>query len=71
VRCITEYTFRAFGRRYLYDLTRDELQYILDPADVMSGDYPSGTFRVLKNNERGGRCRYIPRTNRQIRVCPW
>lgn len=35
----------------LYDLTRDELRYILDPADVMGADYPSETFRVLKNNE--------------------
>jgi hypothetical protein len=36
----------------LYGLTRDELRYILDPADVMGVDYPSETFRVLKNNER-------------------
>jgi len=35
----------------LYDLTRDELRYILDPADVMGDDYPSETFRVLKNSE--------------------
>ncbi|AUT70040.1 Eco57I restriction-modification methylase domain-containing protein [Paraburkholderia hospita] len=35
----------------LYDLTRDELRYILDPADVMGSDYPSETFRVLKNSE--------------------
>jgi hypothetical protein len=35
----------------LYDLTRDELRYILDPADVMGDDYPSETFRVLKKNE--------------------
>lgn len=36
---------------YLYKLTRDELRYILDPSDVMGPDYPSETFRVLKNNE--------------------
>jgi hypothetical protein len=36
---------------HLYGLTRDELRYILDPADVMGPDYPSETFRVLKNNE--------------------
>jgi hypothetical protein len=36
----------------LYGLTRDELRYILDPASVMGADYPSETFRVLKNNER-------------------
>jgi hypothetical protein len=35
-----------------YGLTRDELRYILDPADVMGSDYPSETFRVLKNNEK-------------------
>lgn len=34
-----------------YGLTRDELRYILDPADIMGDDYPSETFRVLKNNE--------------------
>ena len=34
-----------------YGLTRDELRYILDPADVMGPDYPSETFRVLKNND--------------------
>ena len=36
---------------HLYGLTRDELRYILDPADLMGPDYPSETFRVLKNNE--------------------
>ena len=36
---------------YLYGLTRGELRYILDPADVMGQNYPSETFRVLKNNE--------------------
>ena len=34
-----------------YGLTRDELRYILDPADVKGPDYPSETFRVLKANE--------------------
>jgi hypothetical protein len=34
-----------------YGLTRDELRYVLDPADVMGPDYPSETFRVLKNTE--------------------
>ena len=34
-----------------YALTRDELRYVLDPADVMGADYPSETFRVLKSNE--------------------
>ena len=36
----------------LYGLTRDELRYILDPADVMGADYPSETFRVLKDKEQ-------------------
>ncbi|MEW6221134.1 MAG: SAM-dependent DNA methyltransferase, partial [Thermodesulfobacteriota bacterium] len=35
----------------LYGLSRDELRYILDPADVLGPDYPSETFRVLKNRE--------------------
>lgn len=35
----------------LYGLTRNELRYILDPTDVMGSDYPSETFRVLKNSE--------------------
>jgi hypothetical protein len=35
----------------LYGLTRDELRYILDPADICGEDFPSETFRVLKNNE--------------------
>lgn len=35
----------------LYGLTRDELRYILDPKDVMGADYPSETFRVLKESE--------------------
>jgi hypothetical protein len=43
----------ALDARYarLYGLTRDELRYILDPADVMGEDYPSETFRVLKEKE--------------------
>ncbi len=36
---------------YLYGLDRDELRYILDPTDVYGADFPSETFRVLKNNE--------------------
>lgn len=34
-----------------YGLSRDELRYILDPADVKGADYPSETFRVLKEKE--------------------
>ncbi len=34
-----------------FHLTYDELRYILDPADVMGLDYPSETFRVLKEKE--------------------
>lgn len=32
-------------------LTRDELTYILDPVDAKGPDYPSETFRVLKEKE--------------------
>lgn len=41
--------FRCFARAY--GLTRDELRYILDPADVKGPNYPSETFRVLKEKE--------------------
>lgn len=34
-----------------YGLGRDELRYILEPSDVEGPDYPSETFRVLKNSE--------------------
>ena len=36
---------------YLYGLSKKELRYILDPKDVMGEDYPSETFRVLKEKE--------------------
>jgi hypothetical protein len=36
---------------YLYGLSRDDLRYILDPKEVMGADYPSETFRVLKERE--------------------
>jgi N-6 DNA Methylase len=36
---------------YLYGLSHNELRYILDPKEVMGTDYPSETFRVLKENE--------------------
>ena len=35
----------------LYGLSRRDLEYILDPKAVMGDDYPSETFRVLKDNE--------------------
>ena len=34
-----------------YGLSRDELRYVLDPAEARGADYPSETFRVLKLNE--------------------
>ena len=34
-----------------YGLTRDELRYVLDPQDIKGEDYPSETFRGLKNKE--------------------
>lgn len=36
---------------HLYRLTRDELRYVLDPKDIYGADFPSETFRVLKENE--------------------
>ncbi|WLI73606.1 Eco57I restriction-modification methylase domain-containing protein [Halomonas alkalicola] len=36
---------------HLYGLTRNELRYILDPAEVMGPDYPSVTFPGLKRKE--------------------
>jgi hypothetical protein len=34
-----------------YGLSRDDLRYILDPADLLGPECPSETFRVLKKNE--------------------
>ena len=34
-----------------YGLSREQLRYILDPADIEGPDYPSETFRVLQKNE--------------------
>jgi hypothetical protein len=35
----------------LYGLTRDELRYILDPKGVYGEEFPSETFRVLRDKE--------------------
>jgi len=35
----------------LYGLNRDEVRFVLDPADLMGPGYPSETFHVFKNNE--------------------
>jgi hypothetical protein len=51
-----------FARKY--GLTRDELRYILDPADVKGTDYPSETFRGLKANEMARHGEY--RTRRLV-----
>ncbi|MCW5231850.1 hypothetical protein D8B34_05460 [Verminephrobacter eiseniae] len=61
---VLEFTYTACGlqpwadelaaydaRPVLYGLTREELRYILDPADVMGAAHPSEIFRVLKRNE--------------------
>lgn len=34
-----------------YGLSRDEVRFILDPAEAMGPNYPSETFRVLKKND--------------------
>lgn len=36
---------------HLYGMTRQELSYILDPKEVYGEDYPSETFRGLKEQE--------------------
>ena len=51
-----------FARKY--GLTRDDLRYILDPADARGVDYPSETFRVLKSKELGRLGEY--RTSRLV-----
>jgi hypothetical protein len=47
-----------------YGLTRDELRYILDPADVHGPDFPGETFRVLKEKEQANFGEY--RTRRLV-----
>jgi hypothetical protein len=39
----------VFARKY--GLSRDELRYVLDPADTHGPDYPSETFRGLRDKE--------------------
>jgi hypothetical protein len=51
-----------------YGLTRDELRYILDPADVRGANYPSETFRGLKNNEMA---RYGEYRTRRLVLDAW
>ena len=36
---------------HLYGLTRDELRFILDPKAICGADFPSETFRVLKESQ--------------------
>jgi hypothetical protein len=38
-----------FARKY--GLSRDELRYVLDPVDVHGPDFPSETFRGLRDKE--------------------
>lgn len=35
----------------LYGLSEEEFRYILDPSDIYGADYPSESFRVLKEKE--------------------
>lgn len=48
----------------LYGLTRDQLRYILDPAEVMGPDYPSVTFPGLKRKEIAAHGEYL--TQRRV-----
>jgi hypothetical protein len=43
--------FQDLTLRFCYGLTEEELRYILDPKDVYGEDFPSETFRVLKEKE--------------------
>jgi len=53
------------GRPYTWNRERrDELRYILDPRDVLGADYPSETFRVLKEGELRAHAEY--RTRRLV-----
>jgi hypothetical protein len=36
----------------LYGLSRDDLEFVLDPQAALASDYPTETFRVLKNKEQ-------------------
>lgn len=36
---------------HAYGINRDDLRFILDPADVYGPDYPTETFRVLRDKE--------------------
>ncbi len=36
---------------HLYGLTRDEVCYILDPQDVFGPEFPSETYRILRDQE--------------------
>jgi hypothetical protein len=36
---------------HMYELTREELEYVLDPKSIYGPDFPSLTFRVLKMKE--------------------
>jgi hypothetical protein len=49
-RAVLRADLDAFYAR-AYGLTRIDLRYILDPADARGPDYPSETFRVLKEKE--------------------
>ena len=50
-RLITPSQLSLFSISSVIGAWWEELRYILDPSDVMGPDYPSETFRVLKNNE--------------------
>jgi hypothetical protein len=51
-----------------YGLTRDQLRYILDPAELMGSDYPSETFRVLKDREKRLYGEYL---TRRLTLAAW
>ena len=49
---------------HLFGLTRRDLAYVLDPADVFGPEFPSESFRVLRENEHAKHGEY--RTRRLV-----
>ena len=50
-RAILAAEIDALVARDVFGQSKQEMLYILDPADVKGPDYPSETFRVLKEKE--------------------
>ena len=66
-RAVLRAELDAFSARK-YCLSRDELRYVLDPADAKGADYPSETFRVLKAKEES---RFGEYRTRRLVLAAW